>query len=459
MPEAQAQVKVSIAELAAQPERFLDRFVEVTGQLVNGGRSYFDDLRPLLRDGQGHEIAVTPWLPLEVPAPRPGQPPESRPHVMSEFLAVDVALTGVWLRAERGCALRVDHAEITRPTLRRLTLEELITLGGIGGAGLYGAGVLTGELVSRNKKATLITAAKGTRSEVSFTTDLPERATRPLEGKRLWVAGVIRKNTPWVGTLLRAHIVHRPAEHHLPGDHLTLTGRLEERRALGPGSEAPPAGTWLLLATPMRVGRADVSEVFVQRRGLPEGEVARLHGRLDARHYGGLETPQQPYFALSGVSDVGAGEPRFDGLQFLAADTGAHLRVLVLEPREMFDAPSVILVVDPVGRHAYLGTSGGRVLGDNPFHGFTASAPIEDPTDADRAAVRFDDQGKAISAASGAPLREVARETPPPEVRDGLSTSIYFDVSTYAVYTFVSGGVAGIYRRLTAVIHLPHTEP
>lgn len=345
-----------------------------------------------------------------------------------------------------------NMARTSSAEMRPLSLEQLLAISGMAGVGSCGTGVIAGEIVSRSKKAVLITAAKGTRSEVSFATDLSERGTRALEGHRVWVAGVIRKSTQWTGTITRARVVHWPAECHLPGEHLTLSGRVEEQRVFASGCEAPPSGSWLVLARPIHVGRAEVTEVFVQGSAVLTGDGAVIHGRLDARHYGGTETPQQPYFALSGASNVGRGEPIFDGVQFLGAETGAHLRALVLERREMFDAPNVVLVLDRAQRLAFVASMGARVIGDNPFHGFSSRARIDDPMESERGAVRFDEHGAALSAATGAPLCEVARETPP-GAPDDARVVTYFDVGTYRVYVFTG---TGHLRRLQAVIRVPH---
>ncbi len=53
------------------------------------------------------------------------------------------------------------------------------------------------------------------------------------------------------------------------------------------------------------------------------------------------------------------GEPRFDGEQFHSAVNGEPLRVLVLEQRDLFDAPNIILVLDPAQSRAFAGTWGG----------------------------------------------------------------------------------------------------
>ena len=151
-------------------------------------------------------------------------------------------------------------------------------------------------------------------------------------------------------------------------------------------------------------------------------------------------------------------EPPFDGKEFHSPIDGTPLRVLVLERRDIFDAPNIILVLDPTQGRAFAGTMGGFIRpGTNPFHGFYGSAQMERPNDKDRAAVRFDGD-VAVSTATGEPLDRVGHESPPTEMRDGLSSTWYFDRATYTVYRFVTGGIRGVRNQLESVIHVPRLD-
>lgn len=339
----------------------------------------------------------------------------------------------------------------------RLSAEELAQVAGIGGEGLRGRGRLQGQIaLSPEGQLRLITANEGTRSEVSFLLDLPPALGRTLVGQTVWIAGLIEKGTPWVGTIKKARWVRR-SKAPLLGAHVVLRGRIENRSPMGIGGEAPPSGSYLLLDQPLRLGAQEHGEVFVDRE-LAEGAQVELHGRLEERRFGGVERPESTYLALSGVSDLGAGEPRFDGVHFLGAH-GEALRALVLERREMFDAPNLILVLDEAARRAFLGTLGGmRLPGSNPFHGFGAAAPIADPTEADRAALRFPEEGPPVSAQSGEALDEVGRaRSPGGGATDQLLRVWYYDDDADAVYQVASGGIAGLRHHLEAVIHLPQS--
>lgn len=338
---------------------------------------------------------------------------------------------------------------------RPLTEEELKAVAGVGGQGLRGRGKLHGEIaVSADGKVELITFAKGTRSAVIFDTDVPTARGRGLVGQTIWLSGLICKNSPYHGTLTGARWIRRPSETPLPGAHVVLHGRIDNREPVVIGGEAPPSGSYLVPAQGLVVEGQRFDAVFLERE-FPAGQTIEVHGRLDVRAYGGVETEQRRYLALNGVSDLSAGEPRFDGLHFLDK-SGDALRTLVLERREIFDAPNLILVLDEEARSAFVGTMGGfRIPSTNPFHGFQGQTKIVAPTDADRAALRFTDHGP-FNVATGAPLEVVGRhKSPPGHASDQLVSVYYYGDDADVVYVVVSGGIAGFVNRLEAVVHLP----
>jgi hypothetical protein len=339
------------------------------------------------------------------------------------------------------------------PSHRPLTDAELAEISGIGGAGISGRGRLRGEIHVESHVVELITSGKGTRSQVSFTLDLSARKARHLEGHEVAVSGFVQKTSPWSGSITHARVVARPTAHHLPGDHLSLSGKIDNRSPIGPGGEAPPAGSYLVLSEPLRVGASTAAEVFLEGRDFEQGRAVTVHGRLEERTWGGVETGNHPYVALSGVSDVGAGEPLFDGVQLTSAKSGAPLRVLVVRRNDLFDAPNAIVVLDPAQGRAFWGSFGGHIRPDaNPFHGFSAAAEIAAPTDADRAAVVFDKDGNAIDAGTGERLLKVGEELPPPGTADMFAYGWYYEDTKETVYGFVSGGIAGFVNRMQSVI-------
>lgn len=341
------------------------------------------------------------------------------------------------------------------PSSKPLTDAQRCEIAGIGGEGLTGRGRLRGEIHVEGEVVNLVTAGKGTRSEVHFTLDLPARKARHLEGREVSVSGLLHKRTPWEGTITHATVVARPAAHHVPGEYLALAGTIDNRELVGIGGEAPPSGSYLVLTTPLEVGAATVKEVFVEGRAFEQGKSVTLAGRLEARSYGGVETAEHAYIALSGVSDRGAGEPSFDGAQFHSAANGAPLRVLIVHRRDLFDAPNAIVVLDPALGRAFLGSQGGRVRPEaNPFHGFSGGVDIATATDADRALVAFDKDGHPIDVATGAELLHVGAQKPPSGTADMFSYAWYFDDANETVYAFVSGGIAGFVNRMESVIRL-----
>ncbi len=338
---------------------------------------------------------------------------------------------------------------------RPLTDQQLTEIAGSGGEGLKGRGRLTGEIQVEGHVVTLITHGKGTRSQVGFALDMADRKARHLQGKAISVSGMIHKISPCHGTITHTTVVDRPAQHHVPGEHLALTGKIDNRELVAIGGEAPPSGSYLVLDAPLAEGATMIRDVFLDGRTFKQGTAVKLYGRLDARTYGGVETAVHSYAALSGISDLGAGEPSFDGSSFHSAVNNAHLRVLITHRRDLFDAPNAIMVLDPASKRAFVGSQGGRMRPEaNPFHGFSGSAEIGEPTDADREVVVFNKEGTPIVAATGAELLKVGEEQAPPGTADMFSHAWYFDDATETVYTFVSGGIAGFVNRMESVIQL-----
>ena len=97
---------------------------------------------------------------------------------------------------------------------RRLTDPELAAIAGLGGEGLRGHGWLGGEIFVEGHIVTLITANKGTGSQVTFTLDMDDRKARHLLGKGISVSGTLHKTSPLQGTMTHTTVVDRPAAAH-----------------------------------------------------------------------------------------------------------------------------------------------------------------------------------------------------------------------------------------------------
>lgn len=351
--------------------------------------------------------------------------------------------------------------ELERIPLRLLTPKELKAVSGTGGVGFQGFGVLQGELkfLHRSLRVILVTAHAGTRSEVSFLTDLPAEAVSSSSSKRVAVAGIIRKPSPYSGTITGAGVVGKSAKDRQPGQYLVIEGTIENRQPVAIGGEAPPSGSWLILSSPIRIDKLVVREVYLADKLLPSGTKALLHGCLGLREYGGVETPRRAYATLSGTSDLAAGEPYFDGKQFWSQESQEPLRMLVLDQGHLVDATSRIAVLEEARQLAHIGTWGGRQLAAlSPFHGFYARAAIELPTEADLAAIRFDAQHRPVDAATGEPLRELAHAGPETPYPDAMYTTYFWDEHTETVYVMLNGGIAGFHNHVQSVIHVPRRE-
>ena len=91
-PTAEAQPKaVSLADVAAKPELYVEQTILLRGKLMNAGTNYFKDRRIVLTDEKGHTIEVRPWLPIARPAPSS----QTRTGAtLAEFLDRQVELVG-----------------------------------------------------------------------------------------------------------------------------------------------------------------------------------------------------------------------------------------------------------------------------------------------------------------------------------------------------------------------------
>lgn len=244
-----------------------------------------------------------------------------------------------------------------------------------------------------------------------------------------------------------------------PGQYLILEGLIENRHPMAIGGEAPPSGSWLVLASPLHLDKLRTQEVYVMHKLLPAGTKALLHGRLGLSEYGGVETPRRAYATLSGVSDLAAGEPLFDGQQFFNQGSDEPLRMLVIGQPHLIDAPSRLLVLDEARQITHVGAWGGlRPASEGPFQGFYTQAPIEHPTEADLAALRFDEQRKPVDVATGEPLRELAQSGPETPHPDAMYTTYYWNEHTETVYVMLNGGIAGFQNYVQWVIHVSRRE-
>ena len=81
--------RVPIRAIAQRPAEWVGKEALLTGTLANQGVNYFTDLRVVLKDDEGHALAVKPWLPTALP-PAPGAGP--RPKTLTQYLGKRVEL-------------------------------------------------------------------------------------------------------------------------------------------------------------------------------------------------------------------------------------------------------------------------------------------------------------------------------------------------------------------------------
>ncbi len=105
----------TVAQLSRDAAAWRDRCVTVSGRLGNAGGNYFTDLRLELADSTGAAVAVKPWLPLELPPPRPGAP-RQRPAVLSDYLGKRVTIRACLRRDTEPSYLEVQSIEIITET-------------------------------------------------------------------------------------------------------------------------------------------------------------------------------------------------------------------------------------------------------------------------------------------------------------------------------------------------------
>lgn len=86
---------VSIEDLVAKPEVYVEQPIRVRGKLRNAGTNYFTDRRIVLTDAKGRILDVKPWLPLSRPAPS-GRT-QSGP-TLAEYLDHEVEIEGSLVR-------------------------------------------------------------------------------------------------------------------------------------------------------------------------------------------------------------------------------------------------------------------------------------------------------------------------------------------------------------------------
>jgi hypothetical protein len=227
----------------------------------------------------------------------------------------------------------------------------------------------------------------------------------------------------------------------------TMTGVVQNREGIPEGPV--PAGHWLQLDKPIMLknnqpgggGAAQkITSVFISditRQYGTDGQgnmTSELHGRIDLVTRRGLNGNSATFAQLTGISDLRAGEPRFNGKTF--TDRGETLTQL-----QWFsgvpDVPAQLFVLD--GDTAFAGAIGGFTT--MPFHFTGKSFPIQEPDALDRQSVKIDAQGNAVTQ-DGRQLREIGHQAEGPGDEPGQRWFVDSDSKT--IYGFQTGGFVGV---------------
>ncbi len=350
---------------------------------------------------------------------------------------------------------------------KRLDAEQIKLVADVGGVDIRGPGILTGVvgtmsvrevnfgIATQVEKAVLITANAGRDNQVQFTVDLDKAKASELLGQKVSIEGQINKQTATLGKIEGAAL--KKVGGFPIGTYTQISGKIEDRQLVGIGGEAPPSGHWLVLDTPITVASRKVSELFVGRANVKDGAQVKLNGRLDSGSYGGVETPRSNFVQLSGVSNVGAGEPTYDGQNFTSSVSGKALDVVAWNQPQMYDAPAIIWVLDPGQDKAFEGRSGGMLPPDmNSFHGFRSAHAMVPPTQAEAASIQW--RGDTpFDKDTLKKLDLIHRDEMPDGIADGMSTSWYRNEDTNTLYRFNEGGIAGFVHSMDQIVR-PQAE-
>ena len=210
------------------------------------------------------------------------------------------------------------------------------------------------------------------------------------------------------------------------------------------------AGTWLELAKPIQIDGQSVSQIFVGDERLKDGASATLNGRLE-RAQSPLEIfPPKYYAQLTGMTNTGAGEPRFDGKDFFDQSGTKLNRGSYLRP-DVMDIPSTIFVFDHAASNVFVGGMGGHIpQWMNSFHGLRGVSKMRAPTAAD-AGVRWKLANQTPTNAEGKALTKVGSEPM------GIGEKSWFiDAGKGTLYAFVPTTRRGPDRaELAQVVKLP----
>ena len=212
-------------------------------------------------------------------------------------------------------------------------------------------------------------------------------------------------------------------------------------------------GSWLKLDTPVKIGDLEVKELYLEYRNVPEGQAVQLNGRLDVREGPAEIFPPIRFGVLSGMTNLTAGQPRYDGKDFFGA-TGKKLPQLHWNEPLVMDKPATLFVPDQGADKMFVGAIGGMIAPwMNHFHGFRGAVNITGPSRTDIKTVRWDHSaGGPVLSASGKALKMIGKETSPIV---HSQAHWFLDPASKTAYRFAPiGGFGALQPKLDQVVRL-----
>ena len=178
----------------------------------------------------------------------------------------------------------------------------------------------------------------------------------------------------FAGVGVVGRILTPPIPSFIPGGYQTVRGKVAKK-----GEHVV-----LELSRAMKLDGRPVQTIALKGGTAKPGQQVTLHGRVDLR----LE---EPVVVLSGLSNVGAGEPRYDArskrfVATIGAASGFDLPALNLNNRDCrLGAPARTAIVDAQQKKVFFANLNGSLAqGANPFHGIDGVTALRTPSRAEQ---------------------------------------------------------------------------
>ncbi len=196
-------------------------------------------------------------------------------------------------------------------------------------------------------------------------------------------------------------ILTPPIPSFIPGGYQTVRGKVVKKGEL----------VVLELSRAMKLDGRPVRTIALKGGTAKPGQQVTLYGRVDLR-------VGEPEVVLSGLSNVGAGEPRYDArskrfVATLGSASGSELPALNLNNRDArLGAPARTGIVDSQQKKVFFANLNGSLAqGANPFHGIDSVVALRAPSRAEQ--LRFAVKGnQLLSKRNGQSLERLGSQGP-----------------------------------------------